>query len=164
MAPHVAYEIHMLEAMIEAVDRYDSPSSDDRAEQKMNHKAHIESLLTHARTLDEFLGRPVRHYDTDLLATDYIEEWQPFPLLTPRERTDINSRLAHLSTARLDPRPDWELELGTRILRRCGDFTEAIRSAPCAPWFHRPRPENGPELDKQGPFGPTRSSTGRERP
>jgi hypothetical protein len=138
MAPHVLYEIHMLEGMIDAVDRYDLLSSDEKANQKRKHNAHIESLLTHVRILDEFLGRSVRHYETDLLATDYIQEWRPSSLLTRRERTDINTRLAHLSTARLDPRPDWELELGTRILRRCGDFTDAIRSAPCAPWFRLP--------------------------
>jgi hypothetical protein len=131
MAGHVAYEIHMLEAMIDAV----RVGTEDRAEQGMKYNAHIESLLTHARILDEFLGRSTRHYDTDLLATDYIQAWRPARLLTGQERTAINRRLAHLSTARLDPPTDWELELGTRILRRCGDFTQAVRSALCAPWF-----------------------------
>ena len=66
-----------------------------------------ESLLIHARAIDEFLGGGGGGHDDDLTAAEFAS-WTERGCLSKTARTAINKQLAHLTTQR-DERGRWEI-------------------------------------------------------
>jgi hypothetical protein len=66
----------------------------------------VESLLLHARLLDEFFGAKTRGpKGRDVRARDFKADWQPCHVLTAEERDGIDGKVIHLADDRVDRFP-----------------------------------------------------------
>lgn len=90
------------------------------------HNAALESVLTHVRNVDDFLGRS-GGAPSDVFAADYLPTWSPRFVLTAEERRNVNRKLAHIATDRLDAHDGWNLAgLVDRCAVRFREFLEQL--------------------------------------
>src|SRR5687768_15811797 len=87
VADDVAYEIGMLGSMLALVRQWDPAMITSHQVYEEPHlsggyNAYLESLLLHARLLDDFLGRTKRSHSDDVLAVDYVPDWHAARVLT----------------------------------------------------------------------------------
>lgn len=93
--------------------------------------------LIHARALDDFLGRRNRGAADDVIAMDFNSSWKPRRILSAKDRTDINKRLAHITTARAVQR-SWRItEYADRAGIELSRFVESLEPTR-ARWFTHP--------------------------
>jgi hypothetical protein len=64
--------------------------------------------LLHVRVLDDFFRLPRRTMRDDIIARDFDDRWQPQAILSTKDRTDVNKKLAHLTTERVHER-SWRM-------------------------------------------------------
>jgi len=96
----------------------------------------LEGALLHFRVLRDFFLSSARKYDDDVLAADYVTPWNP-----PRQeifaetKEEIDKRLAHLTTRRLQPAMTWKRgEMESAIEQLIASFEGSLR-APESRWF-----------------------------
>ena len=103
MATHVLYEVDMFRSCFARWRSLDAKDSDWNPV--------LESSLLHFRVLREFFLSRVRTHNDDVLASDYMNcpIWSPTEAKIFAETKDeIDKRLAHLTTRRLQPRIIWK--------------------------------------------------------
>ncbi|MFN8027718.1 MAG: hypothetical protein U0W40_15565 [Acidimicrobiia bacterium] len=100
-------------------------------------RANLEAFLVHIRVVDEILGSKAPR-PTDVVATDFDPSYQPKHALSLGQQSDINGRIAHLTTRRHDDSFEWDRsELTERVFKQFGVFLDGLsqRHADRAAWI-----------------------------
>lgn len=139
MAEDVSYEMSQLALSTVLIESRRYPTQGGTDEQRAIGNALLESALVHARSLDEFLGKEKRGQDDDVIARDYLPEWEPKHALKPAERESVNKRLAHITTERRKGRHRWATQRLRDVFNEAIAFLQAVeREQPLkADWFRR---------------------------
>jgi hypothetical protein len=100
----------------------------------------LESSLLHFRVLRDFFLSSARKCDDDVLAADYVTsaQWNPTAeRIFAETKEEIDKRLAHLTTRRLQPPMIWKRgEMESAIERLIASFKRSL-SPPASGWFAR---------------------------
>ncbi len=140
MAEHVAYEAFMLSGATQLIEQNFPPP--DRVlpkERDVVRNALLESVLVHARALEDFLSRERPAKGDDVVAVDFLPTWGRRCCLTQQDRDYINKRTMHLTTLRGDGPAPWDLNKSNVVFRNFVDFLRALHACDpsSAAWFSR---------------------------
>lgn len=130
MTTHVMFEVDMFRQSFARwrVLKVDSPQWNPT----------LESSLLHFRILRVFFLCTARKYGDDVLAADYVTHTQWNPSLQPvllETKDDVDKRLAHLTTRRLEPKPIWKRgQMEVAIEELIATLKNSLR-APKSGWF-----------------------------
>jgi hypothetical protein len=126
----LAYETSMLyETTAELVRRLvrSSEATDTFVSDETSMRnALLESLLIHARVLQEFLNRKSSQHADDVLAVQFVPDWNDdLRVVVGDIVTRMHKQLAHLSLARERKRPWPVIQIADDILSEMRRFSEA---------------------------------------
>jgi len=130
MVEHVLYEVDMFRRCFTRWRALNEDHSDWNPT--------LESSLLHFRVLREFFLSPAPKYEDDVLACDYIThtQWKPSQhKIFAETKEEIDKRLAHLTTRRLQPPVLWKRgEMEAAVEELVASFKSSLRD-PVSGWF-----------------------------